>query len=219
MIDGMSTTIDVYPMTDYLPLVEETRSRTQELYQQLFDRYGIDSIVEVKAFYPCEPGEELKHVDSDTQWKVEMDLGFAYLINGHWRSSSWPSLWERTRIDQPWIDDYTRSGEKEGYPPSMLGECFPIEADEFDLPLSDDDMRLLNAQPHWWHDTRNFAGPAVASTGYGFVAAALAEETHGLVASTDGAFLNDGHNGETAEQFLAWWGDEQMNFYGKKPFR
>lgn len=101
----------------------------------------------------------------------------------------------------------------------MLGDCLPIEADELDLPLSDDDMRRLNVQSHWWHDVRNFAGPAVASIGYGFVAVALAEETRGRVVPTDGAFLNDGHNGETAEQFLAWWGDEQMSFYGKKPFQ
>ncbi|MBT1164686.1 hypothetical protein [Bifidobacterium felsineum] len=215
----MSTTIDVYPTTDYLPLVEETRSRTQELYQQLLDRYGIRSTVEVKAFHPRKPDEELRYVDPATRWKVEMDLGFAYLINGEWRASSWPSLWERTRIDQPWIDDYVKSEGKEGYPPSMLGECFPIDADEFEVPLSDEDIKLLNAQPHWWHDIRNFAGPAVASTGYGFVAAALAEETHGRLASFDCAFADDGHNGETAKQFLAWWGDEQMAFYGKEPFQ
>lgn len=70
--------------------------------------------MEVKAFYlPCNLGEELKYVDRAMQWKVEMNLGFAYLVNGHWRASSWPSLWERTRIDQPWVDDYVQSGGKE----------------------------------------------------------------------------------------------------------
>lgn len=215
----MSTTIDVYPTTDYMPLVEETRSRTQELYQQLLDRYGIASTVEVKAFYSRSPGEELRSVDPATRWEVEMDLVFAYLINGEWRASSWPSLWERSRIDQPWVDDYVRSGGKEGYPSSMLGECWPIKADEFEVLLSDEVMKLLNEQPHFWHDIRNAAGPAVSSTGYGFVAAALAEKTNGRLASFDCAFISDGHNGETAEQFLTWWGDEQMTFYGKEPFR
>ncbi|MBT1176341.1 hypothetical protein [Bifidobacterium callimiconis] len=112
----MSTTIDVYPTTDYLPLVEEMRSRTQELYQQLLDRYRIRSTVEIKAFYPCGPDEELRYVHPATRWEVEVGLGFAYLINGEWRASSWPSLWERTRIDQPWIDDYVRSDGKKGYP-------------------------------------------------------------------------------------------------------
>ncbi|QSY57191.1 hypothetical protein BLI708_08050 [Bifidobacterium imperatoris] len=97
----MSTTIDVYPTTDYLPLVEETRSRTQELYQQLFDRYGIRSTVEVKAFYPRKPGEELRYVDPSTRWKVEMYLGFAYLINGEWRASSWPST-AKSRSSNNW---------------------------------------------------------------------------------------------------------------------
>ena len=35
----------------------------------------------------------------------------------------------------------------------------------------------------------------------------------------DGAFGSSGHNGETAERFLAWWGDEQMAFYGKEALR
>ncbi|MBT1176348.1 hypothetical protein [Bifidobacterium callimiconis] len=216
----MSTTIDVYPTTDYLPLVEETRSRTQELYQRLLDRYGIHSTVEVKAFYPCKTAdEEIRYVDPATRWKVEMDLGFAYLINGQWRSSSWPSLWTRDRVDQSWVDNYERTNGEYGYPASMLGEVIPIEADEFDMPLTVEELRLINAQDHSWYEYRNFAGPAVPSIGYGFVAAALAEETDGRLASTDGAFDSDGHNGETAEQFLTWWGDEQMAFYGKAPFQ
>ena len=215
----MSTTIDVYPMTDFMPLVDDTRRRTQELFQQLLDEYDIHSTVEIKAFYYNSADAEgnIRYVEPTTRWRVEMDLGFAYYINGQWKSSSWPSLWERTRIDQPWIDDYEKSHGKEGYPPSMLGECFPIEADEFEVPMTEEDMRLMNAQPHFWHDIRNFAGPAVTSTGYGFVAAALAEATNGRLASTDCGF-DPKHNGETAEQFLTWWGDEQTAFYGRKSF-
>lgn len=215
----MSTTIDVYPTTDYLPLVEETRIRTQELYQQLLDRYGIDSTVEVKAFYPCKTAnEEVRYVDPATRWHVPMDLGFAYLINGEWRASSWPTLRARERVGQSWVNDYEESNGKFGYPASMLGQLLPIEADEFEITLTPEELRLVNAQDHNWYEYRNAAGPAVSSIGYGFVAAALAEETNGRMASTDGAFPSEGHNGETAEQFLTWWGDAQMAFYGKDSF-
>ena len=58
----------------------------------------------------------------------------------------------------------------------------------------------------YWYEYRNMGGPAVASTGYGLVAAALAEATEGIIALFDSAFDVE-HNGESAEQFLAWWGD------------
>jgi hypothetical protein len=60
-------------------------------------------------------------------------------------------------------------------------------------------------------------GPGVASTGYGLTAAALAEFTDGVLASFDCAF-GDQHNGETADRFLAWWGDQQIGFYGTERF-
>ena len=50
-VDAMSTTIDIYPSTERLPLVEETRARTQELFERLLDRRGIASTIEVKAFH------------------------------------------------------------------------------------------------------------------------------------------------------------------------
>ncbi|PJM75026.1 hypothetical protein [Bifidobacterium simiarum] len=215
----MSTTLVVYPTTDYLPLVEETQSRTQELYQQLLDRYGIDSTVEVKAFYFCNPDEESHRVDSSTRWHVEMDLYFAYAINGEWRSGSFPTLMERALIDQCDIDDFVKSDGQEGYAPSRMGECEPLDVNEFDVPLSEETLGLMNTQRHFWYDLRYSCSPAVPSVGYGLVAAALAEETNGRISSLDDTLSFRGHNGETAEQFLAWWGDKQMAFYGKEPFR
>lgn len=58
---------------------------------------------------------------------------------------------------------------------------------------------------------------AVASTGYGLSIAALAEATDGVIASWDSAF-DSKHNGETAEQFLAWWGDERLDYFGPSRF-
>lgn len=65
---------------------------------------------------------------------------------------------------------------------------------------------------------RNAGGPAVSSTGYGLVAAALAEATDGIIASFDSAFGEDA-NGQSAAEFLAWWGDRQLAFYGLDRFR
>ena len=70
-------------------------------------------------------------------------------------------------------------------------------------------LDLVLAQDHYWYEYRNMGGPAVASTGYGLVAAALAEATDGVIASFDSAFDIE-HNGETAEQFLSWWGDRRL---------
>ncbi|MFD0704882.1 hypothetical protein ACFQY8_03865 [Alloscardovia venturai] len=215
----MSTTIDVYPTTDYLPLVEETRSRTQELYQNLLNRYGIDSTVEVKAFYLSKTrDEEVQYVNPLTRWEVGMNLGFAYLINGQWRASSWPSLWSRDLVNQFDVDDYEQSHGEYGYPASQLGKVAPLSSDDFGIPLTAEELSLINAQNHSWYEYRNLGGPAASSTGYGFVVAALAEETRGYIASDDGAF-DFNHSGETAEQFLTWWGDEQMLFYGKESFQ
>lgn len=48
----MSTTIGVYPTTAFMPLVEQTRARTQKLFQYFLNQHGIGSTIEVKAFYP-----------------------------------------------------------------------------------------------------------------------------------------------------------------------
>ena len=211
----MSTTIDVYPMTDFMPLVDDTRRRTQELFQQLLDEYGIHSTIQVKAFYPRESTDkELKYVDLLTRWNIDMSLGFAYLINGDWRATSWPSVMAREVVDHYYVEDYEKLGPEYGYPASMLGKLIPVN-DEFEVPLTPEDIKRVNSQDHYWFEYRNMGGPAISSIGYGFVAAALAESTEGRISSVDCAF-DTKHNGETAEQFLAWWGDEQRAVYGRK---
>lgn len=210
----MSTTIDVYPTTDYLPLVEETRARTQELFQELYDRHGINALIEVKAFYPSRD-KQVQLVPLDVRWSIDLGVGMAYWINGKWDSSSFPSCCERDLIDEVDITRY--DDEEPDYPAEMLGQQRPLEFDDFDVSLTQSDLDLLNAQDHYWYEYRNMGGSAVASTGYGLVAVALAEATNGRIASYDYAF-NDGHNGDTAEQFLSWWGDEQIAFYGEERF-
>lgn len=208
----MSTTIDIYPANEHLPLVEQTRARTEELFQQLLDRHGIASTIEIKAFYPKpEPGP-IRYVADNVHWRPGLDLGFAYWINGEWDSSSWPSC---LVVD---ADDFVTEEDTVwpfSWTPEFIGARTII--DEFQEILPQTKLDLVLAQDHYWYEYRNMGGPAVASTGYGLVAAALAEATDGVIASFDCAFDIE-HNGETAEQFLTWWGDRQVDFYGAERF-
>ena len=209
----MSTTIDVYPTINALPLVEEIRGRTQELFQTLLNRHGIGSTIEVKALYPSPTDAPIKYVEKDTVWTPDLYLGFEYSIDGIWDSDSWPSC--------SFVEDDDRISEEDlVYPfnskPEHLGLWYIVE--EFEDIVPPTRLAKILAQDHYWSDERNFGGPPVASTGYGLVCAALAEATDGIIASFDCAF-DEKHNGETAEEFLLWWGDRQINFYGEDAFR
>lgn len=209
----MSTTIDVYPTINALPLVEEIRGRTQELFQTLLNRHGIGSTIEVKALYPSPTDAPIKYVEKDTVWTPDLYLTFDYLIDGIWDSASWPSC--------SFVEDEDRISEEDltdppDYKPEYLGLWYIVG--EFEDIVPPTRLAKILAQDHYWSDERNFGGPPVASTGYGLVCAALAEATDGIIASFDCGF-DEKHNGETAEEFLLWWGDRQINFYGEDAFR
>ena len=189
----MSTAIDVYPTVNALPLVEEVRGRTQELFQTLLNRHGIGSTIEVIAFYPSPSKVPIKDVEKDTVWTPDLYLGFEYLIDGIWDSNSWHSC---SFIEAD--DRYIVEELEDIVPPTRLSKIL--------------------AQDHYWFDENNSDGPPVASTGYGLVCAALAEATEGIIASFD-CESDEKYNGETAEEFLAWWGDRQIDFYGEDAFR
>ena len=189
----MSTAIDVYPTVDALPLVEEIRGRTQELFQTLLNRHGIGSTIEVIAFYPSPSKLPIKDVEKDTVWTPDLYLGFEYLIDGIWDSNSWHSC---SFIEAD--DRYIVEELEDIVPPTRLSKIL--------------------AQDHYWFDENDSDGPPVASTGYGLVCAALAEATEGIIASSD-CESDEKYNAETAEEFLAWWGDRQIDFYGEDAFR
>ena len=189
----MSTAIDVYPTVNALPLVEEIRGRTQELFQTLLNRHGIGSTIEVIAFYPSPSKLPIKDVEKDTVWTPDLYLGFEYLIDGIWDSNSWHSC---SFIEAD--DRYIVEELEDIVPPTRLSKIL--------------------AQDHYWFDENDSDGPPVASTGYGLVCAALAEATEGIIASFD-CESDEKYNGETAEEFLAWWGDRQIDFYGEDAFR
>ena len=189
----MSTAIDVYPTVNALPLVEEIRGRTQELFQTLLNRHGIGSTIEVIAFYPSPSKLPIKDVEKDTVWTPDLYLGFEYLIDGIWDSNSWHSC---SFIEAD--DRYIVEELEDIVPPTRLSKIL--------------------AQDHYWFDENNSDAPPVASTGYGLVCAALAEATEGIIASSD-CESDEKYNAETAEEFLAWWGDRQIDFYGEDAFR
>ena len=189
----MSTAIDVYPTVNALPLVEEIRGRTQELFQTLLNRHDIGSTIEVIAFYPSPSKLPIKDVEKDTVWTPDLYLGFEYSIDGIWDSDSWPSC---SFVEDD--DRYIVEELEDIVPPTRLSKIL--------------------AQDHYWFDENDSDGPPVASTGYGLVCAALAEATEGIIASSDCAFAKK-HNGETAEEFLSWWGDRHIDFYGEDAFR
>ena len=189
----MSTAIDVYPTVNALPLVEEIRGRTQELFQTLLNRHGIGSTIEVIAFYPSPSKLPIKDVEKDTVWTPDLYLGFEYLIDGIWDSNSWHSC---SFIEAD--DRYIVEELEDIVPPTRLSKIL--------------------AQDHYWFDENDSDGPPVASTGYGLVCAALAEVTEGIIASSD-CESDEKYNAETAEEFLAWWGDRQIDFYGEDAFR
>ena len=189
----MSTTIHVYPTVNALPLVEEIRGRTQELFQTLLNRHGIGSTIEVKARYPSPADRPIEYVEKDTVWTPDLYLTFDYLIDGIWDSASWPRC--------PFVEDddrYIVEELEDIVPPTRLSKIL--------------------AQDHYWFDENDSDGPPVASTGYGLVCAALAEATEGIIASSD-CESDEKYNAETAEEFLAWWGDRQIDFYGEDAFR
>lgn len=207
----MSTTIDVYPTKLHFLLVEETRQRTEEMFQQLLDWHGIESTITVRATTRAPDADHhLVPITPELRWSPGLGVCFSYSLDGVWDSDSWPSCDARDP------DDYIQAEDLEYTDARFLGRCWFVE--EFEQVLSDDTLRRMEAVEHHFSEYRNFGGPAVASTGYGLVAAAFAEATDGIIISMDCAF-DDDHNAEDAATFLAWWGDRQVGFYGADRFR
>lgn len=211
----MSTTIEVYPSINAMPLVEQIRTRAQELFQELLDRYNIKSTVEIKAYFLVfdSKGPE---VPIGSRWEKDIGLCFQYLINGQWKANTWPSCYPFDDDDRITEEDLKEDeSDAEGSAPEFLGQLWFAEEYAGRVPAS----KLTRAAQcdHRWDEYRNLGGHAVASTEYGLVAAALDEATDGFILSVDSAF-EESHNGEGAAEFLSWWGDRQMEMYGVQSF-
>jgi hypothetical protein len=141
-----------------------------------------------------------------------LELGFDYFLNGEYSSASWPIYFPLEDEDYITKEEI----EQSEYSPDFLG-VWRI-ADDFTGVVSSIMLNAILAQDHYWNEYRNAGTHTIGSTGYGFVIAAVAEVTDGILATFDGAF-DLAHNGETAEQFLSWWEDQQFANYGLESFR
>lgn len=198
-----------------MPFIEETRARTQELFRQLLDQHRISSVLEVKAFRPADESAPKRSVEDGARWHRGLRLGFEYWINGEWDSTSWPRCFVRFEGDTITEADLIGDDKPNGAPPELIGQWWI--AHELSGAVDPEALSRILRSDHYWDESCNIAAPATAATGYGLVAGALAEATDGIVASFDNAF-DTAHNGESAEQFLSWWGDQQIERFGAKAF-
>lgn len=112
---------------------------------------------------------------------------FSYFIDGELRASSWPSCWGKDECYEEFQEEYAVECVDE------LKDVHWYLADlSHRVPL--ETLKQMSTINYYWGDYRNMGGLAVSSIGYGLVAAALAESTDGLIASSDRAFDPD-HNG------------------------
>lgn len=205
----MSTSISVYPANDVLPLVEQTRARTQELLQEFLDRYGVASKITVETA-DVRTLENMPTSPQTLRWRGNVDLRFDYLINGDYDSCSWLVCWEHKPEDYFTVDDTIDPFNTD---PKYVGLLDIVE--EFDGVLSPEKLEAVLAQKHYWYQEHQRTPLSI--TGYGMAAVALAEATEGMITSFDGEFASE-HEGEDAETFLSWWGDYQIAWYGVERF-
>ena len=175
-----------------MPLVEQTRARTQELFQQLLDRHGVGSRIEVKAFYPSAGGSQLRFVDESLAWEPGMELGFGYWINGEWDSTSWPGCFAVEDDDRITKEDLVYPFNSK---PEHLGLWSIVE--EFEDLLPPDQLTKVLRQDHYWAVSMGgsnefvecFCWGAVVEGGSGAVVQFVGDGVEvGLVAGDGGSF-------------------------------
>lgn len=185
--------------------------RAEELFQQLLDSHDIDVTVTIKAHVlTTETGGNLKPAPPGLRWEPGMRLRFGYYLNGMWDSISWPSFYTTD------ADPYITEEDLPLYPNGYVGQ-HNIAAD-FAHRLTAEELEALGSMTCDFDEYGSVAGSAVSSAGYGLVAVALAEATVGRRANWDCAFDDDSHQGDTAAEFVNWWGDRQIAFYKREGF-
>ena len=211
-------TIDVYPTMDVLPLVADTASRAEALFNELLSHHGIAPEVRIEPYYyPASVTEAIRRVEPGVRWSLGLELGFNYRLHGEDCGNSFPACVAFEEEDRICENDLLGNSKYSsvGYEQRFLGQ-WGVIADLAAEMIEPELLVKAARSQHYWYEYRSAVSGAVASTGYGFVAAALAEQTGGLIASWDCAF--DEPNGQTADQFLLWWGEKQISLYGLDTF-
>jgi hypothetical protein len=202
----------VYLATDFMPLVEQTRARTQELFQRALDRHNINSTIGIKSLLSKGTEGPRRYVENNLRWEKGLELGFDCFLNGERISALWPICFPLEDEDYITKEEI----EQSEYSPEFIGVWRIV--DDFTGIVPSTTLNAILTQDHYWNEYRSIGTHTIGSTGYGFVMDAVAEATDGILATFDGAF-DLAHNGETAEQFLSWWEDQQFANYGLESFR
>lgn len=168
----MSTSIEVRPSTDVMPLVEQIRARTEQLFSEFLLGHGIASHIEVVA-HNWTTGRS-SFGDSRASVAGWYEPQYELL-------AQWQARWERHRVSEPDVKVYC--GEEPDYPPEMLGKYYPIDWEDCGVDVPQIERDRCEAQKHYWQDERSFGSGTIVSTGYGFVMAAIAEATQGRIMS------------------------------------
>lgn len=169
----MSTSIVVQPSTDLMPLVEQIRARTEQLFSEFLVDHGIAPHVEVDAHNWTT--DKSTSETPELRWQVGVNLNMNYWLNGTAVGSSFPVCWERHVVRE--VDVKSFSGEEPTYPPELLGKLGPIEWEDCSVDVSQLECDRCETQKHYWSHERNAGSGLFASTGHGFVMAATAEDT------------------------------------------
>lgn len=206
----MSTTIDVFPRSPEMPFVHATADRARELMQELMEKeLGLTGTLEVRPFYVKKTEEEdFRWVPEGTRWEIGMELGFMWAVDRLWVATTWPSCQTRCTIDESDI-------EWGDYPPEMLGKPYPHYNESLEREFSDEVVEQLNRFDYEWYEYRNFGGSRWHSVIYGFVAYALAEQTNGLLSSSDCGFPDGWELTQWPHEFIEKWATDQLAWYGR----
>lgn len=191
---GVSTSIDVFPLSAYQPSFREVRDLTQQRYNDLLARHDVPYRIDIEVIL-SRSHDRATESDLDARWLADTGATFLYCVDGTTAAASWPACMSD---DDPDIEGHMVDEWEDRLPASTLEQARRIG--------------------YWWSDHRPMGGRAVSSVGYGLVAAAISELADGLICSSDNAFPEE-WSPMRHEEFLARWGDDEIQWHGVERFR
>lgn len=195
----MTADLFIHPLTSNPIDSELLQVRVQELATGLLEASGIEVPVRVEH--------------TGTTDKEGRELGV--FVDGTWIATVQYGWRERLRIGENEVEEYERFGEGNEYPPEMVGAPYPYLRREFKATISDEHFEAMNFIGHLYYvaPSEHPAADIIA----GFVAAGIAEQVDGRLTGSNDAFDLYRH-GETAAEFLAWWGSSRIAWFGHQAF-
>ncbi|WP_189072162.1 hypothetical protein [Deinococcus sedimenti] len=162
----MATTFDVYPGRVELPTTRQVLS---------LGRVKLDAYLREMGLPQSNPVQvQLLTSGTHEDQGLLLDAPFACTANAY--------FWFTVQDVAGGTSAYFKQLDLEGFEQTF---GLPIEADRTDLSAVFDTARISG---HWWYFRRSAGQPALINILYGCLASALAELTHGVVYSDDGAW-------------------------------